>query len=147
MTMWLTIAALIVIAFLGWSLYRRFGSDRLGAINDRHRKTARMVSRADFVDGNRHLAVALALDGSTFLYENRDMQASVDLDRIREIEYDTELATGARIAVGKVLRLRSNSQTFEFVLPDGDVERWHLVLPPRGASVSAPAIPPRVATT
>jgi hypothetical protein len=36
---------------------------------------------------------------------------------VREVEYDTELATGLAIADGRVLRLRSHSQTFEFVLP------------------------------
>ncbi len=30
-----------------------------------------------------------------------------------------------------MLRLRSNSQTFEFVLPNDMVARWHMMLPPR----------------
>jgi hypothetical protein len=142
----LLVAALVVLGFLGWSLYVRFGSDRLGAINDRRRKTSRFVGRGEFVDGNRHLAVALALDGSTLFYENSDMQASVDLQWIKEIEYDTELATGTAVANSKVVRLRANSQTFEFVLPNVDVPQWHLMLPPRRAFVSASPIPPRVAT-
>jgi hypothetical protein len=133
MTALISLAAGVVVAFLGWSLYRRFGADRIGEINDRRRATSRLVSRGEFVDGNRHLAVALAVTQSTFFYENRDMQASLDLQWVREIEYDTELATGSAVAGGKILRMRSDSQTFEFVLPNDTVPRWHLMLPPRRA--------------
>jgi hypothetical protein len=98
-----------------------------------------MVSRGEFVDGNRHLAVALAVTDSTFFYENSDMQASLDLQWVREIEYDTELATGSAVAGGKVLRLRCYSQTFEFVLPDDLVARWHMMMPPRRAAEPAVA--------
>jgi hypothetical protein len=128
------IAALVALAFLGWSLYRRFGSDAIAALNERRRPTSRLVSRGEYVDGNRHLDVALALTQSTFFYENSDMQASLDLEWVREIEYDTELATGAPLHGGKVLRLRSQSQTFEFVLPDPAVAGWQSSLPPRRAA-------------
>src|SRR5436309_8198871 len=113
----ISLAAGVVVALLVWNLYRRFGADRIGEINDRRRSSSRMVGRGEFVDGNRHLAVALAVTQSTFFYENRDMEASLDLQWVREIEYDTELATGSAVAGGKILRLRSDSQTFEFVLP------------------------------
>jgi hypothetical protein len=131
--MLLIIAAVVVLAFLGWNLYRRFGADRLAVFTEKRRTSSRMVSRGEFVDGNRHLEVALALTQSTFFYENSDMQASLDLDWVREIEYDNELMTGAAVQNGKVLRLRSNSQTFEFVLPNDVVPRWHMMLPPRGS--------------
>jgi len=131
MVAWLSIAAVLAVAFLGWNLYRRFGLDRIAELNERRRTTSRMVSRGEFVDGNRHLAVALAVTQSTFFYENSDMQASLDLQWVREIEYDTELATGLVVDGGKVLRMRSDSQTFEFVLPNDVVARWHMMLPPR----------------
>jgi hypothetical protein len=127
----LSIAAVAVVVFLSWNLYRRFGADRIQALNDKRRASSRLVSRGEFVDGNRHLAVALAVTHSTFFYENADMQASIDLQWVREIEYDTELATGTTPPTGKVLRLRSHSQTFEFVLPNDVVARWHMMLPPR----------------
>jgi hypothetical protein len=127
----LSIVAVIVVAFLGWNLYRRFGSDRIAELNAQRRDSSRLVSRGELVDGNRHLAVALAVTQSTFFYENADMQASLDLQWIREIEYDTELATGSAPPSGKVLRMRSDSQTFEFVIPDDVVARWHMMLPPR----------------
>jgi hypothetical protein len=138
MLVWLSIAAAVVVAFLGWNLYRRFGSDRLDTFNERRRTSSRLVGRGEFVDGNRHLAVALAVTQSTFFYENADMQASIDLQWVREIEYDTELATGTEVPGCKVLRLRSDSQTFEFVLPNDMVPRWHVQLPPRRRPV-APA--------
>ena len=129
----------VAVAFLGWSLYRRFGIDRIVELNERRRASSRMVGRGEFVDGSRHLDVALAVTQSTFFYENADMQASLDLQWVREIEYDTELATGGAVPGGKVLRLRSDSQTFEFVLPNETVPRWHLMLPPRRAMAEAAA--------
>jgi hypothetical protein len=65
------------------------------------------------------------------------MQASLDLQWVREIEYDTRLATGMAVEGGKVLRLRCFSQVFEFVLPNDVVARWHMMLPPRGVTVPA----------
>jgi len=131
----LSVVAGVVVVFLCWNLYRRFGADRIAELNEQRRPSARIVSRGEFVDGNRHVDVALAVTHSTFFYENRDMQASIDLHWVREVEYDTELATGLAVVNGKVLRLRSHSQTFEFVLPNDVVARWHMMLPPRRESV------------
>jgi len=152
MLAWVSIVAIGIAAFLGWNLYRRFGADRIAELMEQRRSASRMVSRGEFVDGNRHLPVALAVTQSTFFYENADMKASLDLQWVREIEYDSELATGSAIAGGKVLRLRSTSQTFEFVLPDDVVARWHMMLPPRRVpdyAASAPiadALAPQVAS-
>jgi len=143
---WISLVALVVVAFLGWNLYQRFGADRIRALNESRRSTSRLIGRGEFVDGNRHLEVALAVTQSTFFYENADMQASIDLDWVREIEYDTELATGTTPPTGKVLRLRSNSQTFEFVLPDDVVARWHLMLPPRRPAAPLVDAVPQVAS-
>lgn len=129
--------ALVAIVLLGWNLYRRFGTDRIETLMERRRGTSRFVSRGSFVDGSRHLDVALALDQSTLFYENPGMKASIDLQWVREIEYDTKLATGAAMPGGKVLRLRSQSQTFEFVLPNEVVARWHTMLPQRAAEARA----------
>jgi len=129
--LWLAMG--IAVAFVGWKLYRRFGVDRIAELNERRRGSSRMVGRGEFVDGNRHLDVALAVTQSTFFYENSDMQASLDLQWVREIEYDTQLATGGVVPGGKVLRLRSDSQTFEFVVPDDMVARWHVMMPARRA--------------
>jgi hypothetical protein len=137
---WMSLLALIVVAFLGWNIYRRFGTDRIEALNEKRRAGSRLVGRGEFVDGNRHLDVALAVTPTTFFYENGDMQASVDLQWVREIEYDTELMTGSTPPTGKVLRLRCQSQTFEFVLPNDMVAKWHVMLPPRGGATTPAAI-------
>ncbi|HXA19295.1 MAG TPA: hypothetical protein VN380_20055 [Thermoanaerobaculia bacterium] len=142
MMTYLTIAALIAVAILGWTLYRRLGTDRIAQFNDKRRATSRMVSPGEFVDGNRHLPVALAVTQSMFFYENSDMQASLDLQWVREIEYDTQLTTGLAVDGGKVLRLRCFSQVFEFVIANDVVARWHMMMPPRraiDAAVAAPA--------
>ena len=141
-----TVVAMIAVALLGWNLFQRFGADRITGFNEKRRASSRIVGRGDFVDGNRHQAVALALTQDTFYYENSDMEASIDLQWVREIEYDTELATGLAIASGKVLRLRSHSQTFEFVVANDAVARWHMMLPPRRepASLLVPQVAPAI---
>jgi hypothetical protein len=128
---WVSLAVVLVAAFLAWNLSRRLRADRIAAMSERRRADARFVSRGEFVDGNRHLTVALALTSSTFFYENPDMEASIDLEWVREVEYDNELATGGMVAAGEVMRIRSDSQTFEFVVPSDTTERWHSVFPPR----------------
>jgi len=137
MLLWLSLFALIAAGFLGWNLYHRFGADRIEALTEKRRATSRVVSRGGFVDGNQHLDVALALTSSTLFYENADMQASLDLQWVHEIEYDNRLATGLAVAGGKVLRLRCYSKMFEFVLPNDVVARWHMMLPPRRVVASA----------
>jgi hypothetical protein len=139
MPTWFVIAAAIALAVLGWNLYRRLGADRIDKFMARRRMTARMVSRADFVDGDRHIPVALAVTDSTFFYENTAMQSTLDLQWVREIEYDTTLTSGTAVAGGKVLRLRCYSQTFEFVLPNDVVARWHMMMPPRRTAERAVA--------
>lgn len=131
MFVWLSIAFAGVVAFLCWKLYRGFGTNRIEALMNERRGTSRMVSRGEYVDGSRHLAVALALTNSDFFYQNSDMEASIDLRWIREIVYDTSLTTGQPVAGGKVLRIRCFSQLFEFIVPDESLVRWHMMLPPR----------------
>jgi len=130
-------AGVVVVAVLGWNLVRRFGSDRIGALMDKRRATSRFVSRGELVDGNRHLDVALAVTQSTLFYENATMQASVDLQWVREIEYDSVLATGAAPPAGKVLRLRLDIRVLEFIIAADDMPRWHLALPARRAGKAA----------
>ena len=89
------------------------------------------MSKGELIDGNRTVPVALAVTRSAFLYENSDIQGSLDLSRVQEIEYDSGVATGARIKSGKVLRLRAHSQTFEFLLPADVAASWQTTLPAR----------------
>ena len=137
---WIVAAAVAV--YLGRNLFLRLRSDSVAALVDRRRPTSRLVSRGDYVDGNRHINVALALTPSTLFYENSDMQASLDLQWVREVEYTKELVTGARIESGEVMRLRSDRQTFEFVIPEDSVAGWRSVVPPRGRADAMPAAVP-----
>ena len=125
----LIVAAAAVIAVLSWNLFRRFTSDQLQVINDRRRPTSRIVSRGEFIDGSRRLEVALALTGTAFYYESSTVQASLDLEWIEEVDYDTNLATGRSITGGKVMRLRCHRQVFEFVLPSDASAAWETALP------------------
>jgi hypothetical protein len=146
MLSWLSVVAVVAIAVLCWILYRRAGAFRIAALTDRRRKTSRMVSDGEFVDGSRHLNVVLALTETDLFYENADMEASVDLRWVREVEYDTRLATGHAVEGGKVLRVRCFSQVFEFVLRDDVVARWQQMLPARawvesdGTTLAVPAV-------
>ncbi len=134
--MLLALVIVAVIACLGWMLWTRLASDRLQLFNDQRRGSSQLVSRGEFVDGNRHLPVALALTDGAFFYENGDMQASLERQWIHEIEYDDELATGGAVGDATVLRLRCFSQTFEFVLPSGSVLQWKSLLPPHRMSAA-----------
>lgn len=141
----LSVAAMAVAAFLCWILYRHIGASRIDALTDKRRATSRMVGRGEFVDGSRHLKVALALTNTDLFYENGDMQASLDLHWVREIEYDTRLATGHAIEGDKVLRIRCFSQVFEFIIPGADLVRWHMMLPPRGREAAPVELPAQLA--
>ncbi len=141
---WLIAFAAVAIAVLIWALYGQFASGRLQKMNDSRRATSRLVSRGEFVDGNRRLEVALALTDSAFYYENSDMQASLDLEWIEEIEYDSELGTGRSVQDGKILRLRCHRQVFEFVLANDVVLAWKNAMPARRArGVIDPTVPVR----
>jgi len=126
----LLLIAAVSVALLTWVLWKRFASDRLQLFSDRRRGSSRLVSRGEFVDGNRRMPVALALTDLAFYYENSDMQASLERQWIHEVEYDDELSTAQSIGEGTVLRLRCFSQTFEFVLPADTVRQWKSFLPP-----------------
>ena len=89
---------------------------------------SRVCSRADFVEGMQRIPVALALTDDTIYYENPDLQASLELRRIEEVEYDDETATGHGVN-GKALRLRSHGHTFEFVLDSETARKWEMALP------------------
>ena len=127
----ISVVSLGALAALGWYGYSRFDASRIEAIANKRRATSRTVTSGEFVDGSRHMKVALALTSTDLFYENADMKAYLDLRWVQEVEYDSCLATGREVEGGKVLRLRSNSQVFEFVLPDKVVPTWHLMLPAR----------------
>lgn len=128
----MTVVGLIAAAALVWLYFRNRRKDQLAVILEKRRSSAKLVTRADYVESLEKMPVALALTADSFYYENPELEASFDLKRIDEIEYDDELATGRSIPAGsRALRLRSHGATFEFILSNDDAAKWKSALPPR----------------
>ncbi len=125
----ISVVALAAIAALAWVLTTKMRADDVQRLNDLRRNSCRMVGRGELVDGKQHIPVAMALSWSTLYYENADLEASLDLHYIEEVEYADELTTGQGIAGGKVMRLRCFSKVFEFVIDRASVPQWEAVLP------------------
>ena len=138
---WLTIViALAAVVYLGRNLAKRFDSDRFQQLMDRRRASSRLISRGELIDGSRHLQVALALGASVLYYESSDLQASLDLEWIEEVEYDDEVVSGHSIGPGKILTIRCYSQAFVFLIPIATLPQWQTLLPAhRRAAHAAPA--------
>lgn len=127
-----TLVGVVVLAGLLWFFLRTRSHDLLTEIMEKRRAGSKIVSAADYVEGMERIPVALALTGDTFYYENPDLQASFELARVDEIEYDTELAVGRSVDEGhRALRLRSHGATFEFILPSDESKKWEATLPAR----------------
>lgn len=128
----MTIVGLIVAAALVFYYLKVRQKDLISAQMEKRRATSRLVSRAEYVEGVEQIPVALSLTDQTLYYENQDLEASFDLDRLDEIEYSGELATGRTIPrTCRVLRLRSHGATFEFLMEQTEATKWAAALPPR----------------
>ena len=125
-----TVVGLVVLAALIWVFMRMRMKDQLDELMAKRRGSCRIVSRAHFLEGIEKIPVALALDNETVYYENADLQATLDLGHIVEVEYDDETATGHSV-VGKPLRLRSHGHAFEFMLDQATARQWEQLLPAR----------------
>ncbi len=127
-----TVVGIIVLAILIWLFLRTRSQDLIAEMIEKRRASCRLVSRADYIEGMNEQPVALCLSSDNLYYENTDMQASFELSRIDEVEYDDELVTSRSIPAGsRALRLRLHGQTFEFVMPAAEAAKWESVLPPR----------------
>jgi hypothetical protein len=122
-----SVSVLAVIALTMWYTRLR-AQDRMAAILAT-RGDAMIASAAQLIDGANHIPVALSLDVLTISYTNADLDASIDVQQIDEVEYGSDLVTGG-IAHGAVLRLRSHGRAFEFVLDSAAAARWSHRLPP-----------------
>ena len=128
-----TIVGLVVLAALVWVYLRMRSKDQIDERMAKRRGSARLVSRANFVEGLERIPVALSLTTEAIVYQNSDLDAILDLGHIDEVEYDDETATGQSVD-GKALRLRSHGHTFEFVLDAGTARQWETTLPPKRLS-------------
>lgn len=118
-----------VIALTLWYLRSR-QQDQFGLLIAKRRATATIVSPAHLIDGSNHIPVALALEKQQISYENSDLDATLDLDQIDEVEYGSDLVNGGTANKGSVLRLRAHGRAIEFLLDTVSAEQWSLRLPP-----------------
>jgi len=138
-----SIVGVVVAVVLVVALMRQHRRDLVGTMLEKRRAASRLQSRAWYVEGTEEIDVALSLTAEAFYYENPDLEASFDLDRIDEIEYADDLATGHAVRNGcRVLRLRSHGAAFEFLLEGPDAAKWMAALPPRTyGDAPAPNLP------
>lgn len=122
-------SAVVAVVALTWWYTRLRADDRMAAILTRRGLVTMLASRAQLIDGANHIPVALSLDQTRVSYENADLDASIDVQQIDEVEYGSDLVTGG-IAHGAVLRLRSHGRAFEFVLDNAAAQNWCQRLPP-----------------
>jgi hypothetical protein len=128
----MTLIGLIVLAVMVVIFLKVRQKDLVAAFMEKRRPSSKLVSRADYVEGVEKIPVALSLTETALFYENPDLEASFDLDRIDEIEYSQDLSTGrSHDTDHEVLRLRSHGATFEFLLEKADVSKWMAALPAR----------------
>ena len=125
----ITVVGLIVLVGLVVLFLRIRMKDLLEEYVKKRSVGSRVCSRAELVEGIDLIPVALALTDDTIYYENTDLQASLELGRIDEVEYDDETATGKAVT-GKALRLRAHGHTFEFVMDSETARKWQTALPP-----------------
>jgi len=124
-----TVVGLALLVVAAKLMLRR---DELAEIITRVKAHSKLTTRGEYVEGLELIPVALSLTSETFHYDNADLEASFDLHRIEEIEYDDEVTTGTAIPYdARVLRLRSHGATFEFVIPKYEAAKWAAALPAR----------------
>lgn len=126
---WIVLVAIVGVIGLVW-WYRRWREDAgFKAVLAERRKTATICSRAQLIDGANHIPVALTLEQQQISYQNSDLDATIDVNQIDEVEYSSDLVTGGK-ADGSVLRLRAHGRAIEFVLDQKSAEEWSQHLPP-----------------
>jgi hypothetical protein len=130
----ITVVLVVVLAALIVFFIRTRRQDQISAMLEKRRAQSRVASKAEYANGIERMPVALTLSDKAIFYENPDLEASLDIDRIDEIEYDDELTTGKNVETGsRVIRVRSHGTPFEFIVSAADATRWQQALPPRQA--------------
>lgn len=125
-TVSLLIAGVLALVGLVWGFQIARSRSGFAELIRRRKATSRISSMAVLVDGGNHIPVALTLEKRQIFYESNFLHAMLDIDRLEEIEYDSEQGTGKNI-----LRLRAHSQSFQFILDPSSAREWAVVLPAR----------------
>lgn len=126
----LTVVGVVVLVVMIVVFLRVRSNDLTEEKLTKLRPGSRVASRAVFLEGMNRFEVALALVDDRICYQNADIDACLELPHIEEVEYDDETATGHAEA-GRVLRLRSHGQAFEFALTPAVAQQWEAALPSR----------------
>jgi hypothetical protein len=130
----ITVILVVVLAALVVFFIRTRRQDQISAMLEKRRGRSKIACKAEYANGIERMPVALTLSEKAIFYENPDLEASLDIDRIDEIEYDDELTTGRNVEAGsRVIRLRSHGTPFEFIVSAADAARWQQALPARQA--------------
>ena len=132
----ITVVGIVALAALTWLFLRLRAQDQIADQMTKRKATSKIVSRANYMEGIESIPVALSLANDAIYYENADLQASLDLAQLEEVEYDDETATGHSVS-GKALRLRSHGHCFEFVLEEAVAQEWQKLLPAHGYNEGA----------
>jgi hypothetical protein len=128
----LTFVGFVVMAVLVVIFLKLRQKDLIGAMLLKRQQSSKLASRAEYVEGMEQIPVALALTADTLYYENPDLEASFDLNRVDEIEYGDELSTGKMVDDSvSILRLRLHGRMFEFLLEKPEAKKWMAALPPK----------------
>jgi hypothetical protein len=123
------VIGLVALVALVVVFFRLRSRDHFDEIAKKRKTEAKLIDRADYVEGITHFPVVLSLTEKAIFYENVELAAHIDLENIDEVEYDDELATGKEVSPSKVLRLRSHGHTFEFVIDRKTAPKWSTALP------------------
>jgi hypothetical protein len=127
-TVLILVAALAVFSVLWWR-HRAGGNSRYIASMIAGRAAGTIRSKAQLIDGGNQILVALTLERNQITYQNLDLNGSIGISQIDEVEYGSDLVTGG-IAHGAVLRLRSHGRAIEFIMPVAAAAQWSQRLPP-----------------
>lgn len=119
----MVVSAAVIVALLARNLYQRFAADHIQRLMKARISSSRLVTRAALLDDGHETPVSLALGVRALYYEGADLQASLDLEWIEEVAYDTDGATN-------ILRLQCYGQVYQFTLPQDAVAQWKLLMPP-----------------
>ena len=126
-------AAAVVAAALVWWYRSLRERGRIASMAKRTAAGAALFSWAQLIDGSKQVSVALSLREGRLKYQNAEVDGSIDVHDIDEIEYVSDLMTGS-MAAGAMLRVRSHGHAFEFALDVATAERWCHSLPPHRLS-------------
>jgi hypothetical protein len=132
-TMMSIVVGVLAVLALVWAFRVTYLREGFAELIRRRKMTARISSMGDLIDSGNYVRVALTLERSQIFYENSYLHGRLELDKLDEIEYDSEQRTGRSI-----LRVRAHGQTFEFALDLPSAQQWEALLPPRRFGEGSP---------